>query len=192
MYTTMIAIDIVAFGQRCHDTHTQRRVRHELYERLSEAFAMTNLPWAACHREDRGDGVLIVMPAEVNATHCLDPLAHHLAVLLRGHNRFASDATRLRIRTAVHHGYVERDDHGVFSPATVHLFRLLEAPAFKKALQAAGTDLGVIVSDTLYTEAVQRGGNLVVPSAYKQLWINCKEVRRARAWLWLSPHHSDH
>ncbi|TDD33388.1 hypothetical protein E1287_19565 [Actinomadura sp. KC06] len=184
-HTTVIAVDIVGFGRRCRDTATQRRVRREMYGRLGEAFAAAGLPWRCCRCEDRGDGALIVAPAGVDPVHCLDRLAHRLAVILRGHNRFADDAARLRLRMAVHHGYVERDDYGVFSPATMHLFRLLEARSFKEALRAAGADLGVITSDTLYTEAVLRGGGRAALSAYRPLRVSCKEIRRAKAWLWL-------
>lgn len=86
-------------------------------------------------------------PADVEPDDFLDPLGHHLAAVLRRYNRTAGDATRLRLRMAVHHGDVRHDAHGVIGYASLHLFRMLEATAFKKALQTAETDLGVIVSD---------------------------------------------
>ncbi|MFI0479022.1 hypothetical protein [Actinomadura sp. 9N215] len=189
MHTTLLAVDVVGFGRRCPDTAAQRTVRREMYERLGRAFAATGLPWDACRREDRGDGALIVAPTGVDPVACLDRLARNLAVILHHRNRFADDGARLRLRVAVHHGYVERDAYGVFSPATSHLFRLLDAGEFKDALRTAGADLGLITSDTLYTQlfarAAPRGDGAVAPAGYRMIRVNCKEIRHAKAWLWL-------
>ncbi|WP_024935194.1 hypothetical protein [Actinomadura welshii] len=131
------------------------------------AFTMTQIPWDECHIEDRGDGVLIIVPVMVDCDYCLDPLVHHLAVALRRDNRHVGDATRLRLRLAI------------------HLFRLIEASAFKRALQNTDTDLGVLISDQLHNEATQRGG-MYNPSAYRPLRASVKETR-CTAWLWLAP-----
>lgn len=181
--TTIAAVDITGFGSR-RDAVIQRHLRMTMYGHLVEAFTMTRLPWVDCYREDRGDGVLIVAPPDVNADHFLDPLAHHLAAVLRRGNRIANDSTRLRLRMAVHHGDVHRDARGITGAATIHLFRLLEAAAFKRAFKDC--DLAMIVSDRLYTDATQRGG-LIDATAFRRLRITCKETRRARAWLWLPP-----
>lgn len=187
--TTLAAVDIVAFGDRYRDIQAQLEVRHTMYEQLIEAFAAAGLPWWACHREDRGDGVLIVAPSDTKADDFLDPLAHHLATVLERHNRVASDA-RLQLRIAVHHGHVQYDAYGVTGQATTHLFRLLEARGFKKALRVARTDLGMIISDRLYVDAIQRGGT-VSATNYQQVRLTCKESRNVRAWLWLSQFHPD-
>ncbi|WUI01253.1 hypothetical protein OHR68_05365 [Spirillospora sp. NBC_00431] len=201
MHTTLIAVDIVGFGRRCRDTATQRNVRREMYERLSAAFAAAGLPWGACRHEDRGDGALIIAPTGADPASCLGRLAHHLAIVLHQRNRFACDDTRLRLRVAVHHGYVERDAYGVFSPATSHLFRLLDADEFKDALHAAGADIGLITSDSLYTQlfartaqareqpvAGPRGDGFATPAGYRMIRVSCKETHRAKAWLWLPSH----
>lgn len=183
MHTTLAAIDISAFGDRCRDDDIQLRLRHQMYTLLAEASAMGSLPWWDCHREDRGDGALIVAPTQVSPELFLDPLAHHLTAVLRRYNRLTSDTLRLRLRLAVHTGLVHRDDHGVAGHAVVHLFRLLEASAFKRALSNAGTDLGLIVSDRLYGDLTGKGGSLIDADAYRELRVTCKETR-ARAWAW--------
>jgi hypothetical protein len=182
LYTTLAAVDISAFGGRHRDDIAQLHVRREMYGLLTEAFEMTRLPFWDCHREDRGDGVLIVAPPDVPAADFLDPLAHHLTAVLRRYNRLASDAAELRLRLAVHAGLVHRDAHGVAGQALVHLFRLLEAPAFKRAFDEAGTHLGLIVSEHLYEQTCTAGG-LVDPAAYRCTRVTTKETR-ARAWSW--------
>lgn len=168
LHTTLAAVDMSSFGAPCRDDLAQLHARHHMYGLLVESFEMTRLPWRACHREDRGDGVLIVAPPEVPAGDFLDPLAHHLTAVLRRHNRLAGDAARLRLRLAVHIGLVHRDAHGVAGQALVHVFRLLEAPAFKRAFADADAQLGLIVSDQLYAQACAAGG-LIDPAAYSSV-----------------------
>jgi hypothetical protein len=183
MHTTLVATDIVGFGKKYRDADAQMHVRRMMYELFIEAFTITGLPWWDCHREDRGDGALVVAPPDVHPDSFLDPLAHHLNATVHRYNRHASDNTQLHLRMAVHHGYVYRDTYGVTGDALTHLFRLLEAPAFKKSLATVEADLGVIVSHRLYTDARQRGG-LINPAGYAPLHLSYKETR-TRAWLWL-------
>jgi hypothetical protein len=182
MHTTMAAVDMCSFGAHRRDNLAQLHVRREMYGLLIESFEMTRLPWWDCHREDRGDGALIVAPPDAFAGDFLDPLAHHLTAVLRRYNRLASDAARIRLRLAVHIGLVHRDAHGVAGQALTHLFRLLEAPAFKRAFAGADTDLGLIVSDHLYEQTCAAGG-LVDPAAYRLVRVTGKETR-TRAWSW--------
>jgi class 3 adenylate cyclase len=179
----LVAVDIAAFGDPRRDNEIQLHLRSALYDHIIEAFAMTRLPWRGCYHEDRGDGALIVAPPEVEPTDLLDPLAHHLTVLLRRSNKLASDSARLRVRVAVHTGRVYADESGIAGQALVHLFRLNEAPAFKRALNASGADLGLMVSDHLYAEARAHGG-FFDPDAYRPLTVRHKETR-TRGWLWL-------
>jgi hypothetical protein len=180
----MAAVDICAFGGRRHED-VQLHLRDRMYEYLAGAFGMTRLPWLECYREDRGDGVLMIMPPAVPAEALLDPLAHHLNFLLRRGNRLASDTARLRLRLAVHAGDVHRDANGVAGHAVNLLFRILDADRFKKVLTASNSDLGLIVSDQLYMTVTQRAG-LVDAEAYQQINIRRKETR-TRAWVWLPP-----
>jgi hypothetical protein len=182
----MVAVDITGFGDPRRDTGAQLRLRGRLYDHLMETFDSTGLPWQDCHCEDRGDGAFIVAPPDTDPDDFLDPLAYRLNAVLRRDNRVGGGLMRLRLRMAVHHGQVHYDAHGVAGHATIHLFRLLEADAFKRALRAAGTDLAMIVSDRLYADAAGRGG-LLDCAAYRRIRITNKETRRAPAWLWLPP-----
>ncbi|MFC4048648.1 hypothetical protein ACFOY4_03040 [Actinomadura syzygii] len=186
MHKSLVAVDIIAFGDLHRDTEHQVRLRNNMYELVARALDVTGLALSDCHHEDRGDGALIVAPSDVDPCHLMDPLAHHLAALLRRENRYVAPNHRLRLRAAVHFGHVDRDDHGVVGRAPVDLFRHLEAPAFKRAMaRTPSADLGLIVSDSLFRDAVQRGG-LVDHDAYQSIRVTMKETR-TKAWLWLPP-----
>ncbi|GAA4233975.1 hypothetical protein GCM10022254_37720 [Actinomadura meridiana] len=182
--TTLAAVDICSFGTR-QDAQTQLHLRREMYTLIAEACRITGVPWPACYREDRGDGALFLPPPDVAADHLVDPFAHHLVALLRRHNRLASHTAQLRLRLAVHTGRVYHDDNGIAGPALVHLFRLLDAPVFKKVAAEIVADLAMIVSDRLYTDLTESGA-LIDPTTYTQHRIATKETR-TRAWIW-SPH----
>lgn len=186
MNTTLIALDIPNFGDQRRTHDVQRLLRDTMYGLLAQSFAMTQLPWWDSHREDRGDGALIITPPTVRSFDALDPLAHHLTALQRRANQLANDITRLRLRMAVHRGEVQYDAHGVLGQSVTHLFRLLDAPAFKRAMaNAQDADLGMLVSDHLYRAAADDGA--INPNAYAPLNITCKQTRRAKAHLWLPP-----
>lgn len=186
MNTTLIGVDIPNFGDRRRTNDVQRLLRDTMYGVLTESFAMTGLPWCGSHREDRGDGALIILPPSVRPVDALDPLAHHATALLRRANRLTNDLTRLRLRMAVHSGDVQFDAHGVLGHAVNHLFRLLDASAFKRVMSTAHhADLGMLVSDHLYRTAADDGA--IDQDAYTTLSVTGKETRKATAHLWLPP-----
>src|SRR6266487_5218829 len=94
---------------------------------------------------DRGDGVLVlVRPAdEVPKPVLLTMLIPTLTTLVADHNEAAPDpALRLRLRAVVHAGEVLWDGNGFFGEDLDVAFRLLDAPAVKRALrEAAGSPL---------------------------------------------------
>ncbi|MEU4828533.1 hypothetical protein AB0H37_42350 [Actinomadura sp. NPDC023710] len=185
MHTTLIGVDIPRFGDQRRDADAQRLLRKHLYEHLQRAFEISHMPWTACYAEDRGDGALILLPSDTAPTDVMDPLAHHLTALLRRSNRLANDLGRLRLRMAVHAGDVEHDDHGVLGAALTHLFRLLEAPAFKQRLQQVpDADLAMLVSQELYQHAAATG--LINRAAYRPINVRHKETRTC-GYLWLPP-----
>ncbi|MFI0355890.1 hypothetical protein [Actinomadura sp. 9N407] len=184
-HTSLLGLDIVSFNAPYRDEDIQRRLRQALYEYLQEVFAITWLPWAACHTEDRGDGALIVLPPGVPPYLLLDPLAHHLDAALRRGNRLFSAAAQMRLRMAVHQGYVQFDAYGVVGHAVNHMFRLLDSAVLKEAIETAGADLGVIVSDRMFGDVAGHGG-IIDPARYRPVQVSCKETQ-AKAWIWMAP-----
>ncbi len=182
----MLAIDIKAFNNRERGEAVQRFLRAAMYELLASAFDRSRLAWMACHHEDRGDGVLVVAPAGVPAAALIDPVVDHLRAGIRLHNKICSDVAKIRLRMSVHAGQVHFDDNGVCGIAVTHLFRMLEAAAFKRAFAASGADFALVTSDALYGEVISQGPGLIDPDMYAPITIRCKETR-GRAWLYLPP-----
>lgn len=186
MHTSLAAVDIVGFGARHRDGGLRRRLRQVMYDKISDALRITGPSLSDCYLEDRGDGALIVFPAEVDPALLLDPLAHHLTAALRRENRYADPGARLRLRLAVHHGHVVRDAHGVAGDTVLELFRLLDARSFKQLLDRhSDAEMGLIVPDRLFTETARQGGP-ITPEAYRELRIVNKGMR-LNAHVWMPP-----
>lgn len=186
LHCSIVAFDVVAFGDRRRDDDVQLYVRAALYRILEKAFGAVGVPWRACHREDRGDGVLVVVPAQVSTELLISPLAERVRAGLRRHNKLSSEAAQIRLRMVLHAGHVYFDAHGVAGQTLVHAFRLLEAPAFKAAFAATPCELGFVVSDRLYDDVIRHGPGLIDPDLYDAISVSLKETQ-ARAWVHFPP-----
>jgi hypothetical protein len=182
----VVAFDIAGFGDRRRDDDVQLYVRAGLYRILEESFEDAGVPWRECHREDRGDGVLVVVPALVATESLISPLTERVRAGLRRHNKLSSEPAQIRLRMALHAGHVHFDAYGVAGQTLVHAFRLLEAPTFKTAFAATGRELGCVVSDRLYDDVIRHGPGLIDPDLYDAISVSVKETE-ARAWVHFPP-----
>lgn len=181
LFRTCVAFDIVAFGAR-FDDEVQVFVHRNLYTILEVAFARAGVSWAASRREDRGDGALIVVPPATAPVALVGPLVTELTRCLRQYNKLVADAAQIRLRMAVHYGPVYADTNGLVGSSLVHLFRMLEAPAFKHAMAASGADLGVVASERLYRDVIEPARAASWVGAYEPIEVNLKETR-SPAWV---------
>ena len=176
--------DIAAFGAHSRDDEDRRTVRNVFYRILQDAFESSNVPWSGCYREDRGDGALIVIPAQIPASSVVDPMLARLTAALRRHNHQASEAIRIQLRLALHVGPVEPDSEGVSGEAVIFTARLLDAPALKKELAKSAADLGFIASEFVYESVLKHGPGYVNPASYQQVRFQAKESK-ITAWMYL-------
>lgn len=180
----ILAVDIVGFNDQRRDDEVQLALRRALYLVLTQAFEAAAIPWDECVHEDRGDGVLVTIPAPVPAAVALGPLLMHLHAGVRRHNRLSSEVAQMVLRVSWHAGEVHRDEHGLAGSAVNHVFRLLEAPAFKDMAARGTSEIAVIVSNDLYDAVVRHGPGLINPETYRPVIAVLKETRTP-AWVHL-------
>jgi hypothetical protein len=181
-FCTCVAFDIVAFGSRCHDDDLQVFVHRSLYQILEIAFERAGIGWEASHREDRGDGALIIVPMGTAPAALIGPLVGELANCLRLYNKLVADAAQIRLRMAVHSGPVYADANGLVGRCLVHLFRMLEAPEFKRTVAGSGANLGVVASDRLYRDVIEPSRSTMNLGTYRPIEVVLKETR-SPAWM---------
>lgn len=176
-HCSIFVADIAGFGER--DNDAQRLVHNALYAILRAAFNRSGVPWNACDHQDRGDAVLVTVPAQLPTALLADPLLPCLCTSLRSHNNLHCGDGRIRLRAALHAGQVQSDDKGLSGRAVVHVFRLLAADQLRGALTGSRADLAFLASDYVYREVLRYEGDRGV---YQSVRIRVKETND-HAWL---------
>jgi len=180
VHCTIVSIDVA--GSAARDDQLLLRMRTDLQQLIAHTFTRQGLDPAWVDVEDLGDGVRLIVPAEVTPVRLLDPFLPHLAAALREHRKITAEPARLRLRVAVHMGLLHRDKAGWAGEPLVHSARLLDAPSLRRALAAAErADLAVIVSGDMHQKVIRHGYGLDT-AAYHRVSVAVKETRTI-AWI---------
>lgn len=182
---SVLYTDVAGFSSPARDESDRQVVRECHYEMLRRAFEDSGVSWAACYREDRGDGALIVVPPEVPTRAVADPLLPVLAAELRRHNRRSSAAVRIRLRVALHVGPVTRDGEGLNGDALIHAARMLDAPPLREALRSSEADLAFMASAHVYESVLRNDPGLLDPRAFTRVRFQVKESD-ITGWMYVS------
>ena len=182
---SVVFTDVAGFSDPVRNDSDRDVVRAAMYEILRSAFEASGVPWAACYREDRGDGAVIVVPPTISTLRVVDPLVAELAGRLRQYNRRASEVVRIQLRVALHVGPVGRDAEGLTGQAVIGAARIVDAPVVKARLAAEQADLVFAASDYVYDHVVRNCGGRVDPAAFEHLQCQVKESH-VSAWVHLA------
>ncbi|MCE7008155.1 AAA family ATPase [Kibdelosporangium philippinense] len=181
VHRTIFVADVEGFGARRRTNPVQVAIREGLYRVLREAFDAAGIRWEDCYREDRGDGVLVLIFPGVPKHLVAARLPDQLSAALRRHNRGCTEVVRIRLRVAVHAGEVHHDTHGVVGTAINLAFRLLDAAAVKSALAASPGVIALIASEWFFEEVI-RHDPASNPATYQRVWVAVKETHTT-AWI---------
>ncbi len=176
-----MVVDVERFGDSSRTNLDQLTVRDGLYKALGGAFRKSRIGWADCVTEDRGDGVLVLIPPEVPKSRLVTRYPAALAAAIGKHNARCPEPARMRLRVALHAGEIHRDEHGVAGAAINHAFRLVEAPVLKSALGTSPGGVAVMVSGWFFDEVV-RHDPAADPGSYWQVQVAVKETQTV-AWI---------
>jgi hypothetical protein len=163
-----VLVDVAGFTRPERKLAHQVAVREGLYKVLEEAFTKARVDWAACDWEDRGDGAMILVPADVPAVVLADELLDRIVSALRDHNAVHAREAEIQLRLVLHSGQVEKDAAGVAGRALNYAFRLLAAPVPKQSLRESGGLLAVVVSEHFYTEVISQRP-AAAPDTYERI-----------------------
>lgn len=184
VHCAVFTVDIAGFGDLRRDDPVRVHMRDAMYRHLVDSFEHAGVPWADTLHEDRGDGVLVIVPSRFPESVLIDPLLGRLLRGLQAYNRTASQLSTIRLRAALHAGQVYRDPNGLVGEAVNHTCRLLEAAELKKTLAATKAHLAFITSDALYHAVVRHGQGEIDPETFRAITVEEKETS-AQAWIHL-------
>jgi hypothetical protein len=184
---TIFFADVASFAGRGRIDPDRRLIRDALYSILRDAFESSGVAWQECHREDRGDGVLIIVPPGTPTGLLIDPLSERLAQGLAAHNRLAEEPVKMQLRVALHVGPIVSDPRGVSGEAIIQAARILEAPVLKKELAATAADLGVITSAFVYETVIKHLPRYRQSGTYRYRQVRLRVKESAvTAWMCLA------
>ncbi|GAA0450404.1 hypothetical protein Ade02nite_59550 [Paractinoplanes deccanensis] len=175
--------DIAGFGDPRRDDHDRLALRTALLRVLVESFGEAGLPWRRCRHQDRGDGLLTVVPPTISTTPLVDPLLPALAARLREHNGSADVPLRIRLRCALHVGPVLADGTGYPSASVIHTTRMLDSRPLRRALAVPGPDLAAMVSTSVYETVVRHLCEPAARDAFRPVRYRAKGVPIS-SWLY--------
>jgi hypothetical protein len=189
VHCALLSVDVEQSGDERRDSEAFVQLRRALFQIMEDALEFSGITWSSCLRHDTGDGMIVVVPSEFPKSRLLYPMLERLAASLRHHNRYASQAIRIRLRVAIHAGDVRVDDYGITGRPKVLLARLLDAGPLRGALAEAPdtATVAVIVSDSFYDDVICHGHKGVDPRLYVPVTVRVKETE-ARAWLHVPGH----
>ncbi len=180
VHRAIVVVDIVDSTDPVRRNGDRVVIRDAMYDSLSGAFKW--LDWLKCYHEDRGDGVLVLVPPGVPKDWLVTSLPDRLETALARHNSDAAEqdpgraaATQVRLRVAVHAGEVTFDRHGVVGAAIDYTFRLAEAPPLKTALAGSPDVCALIVSDWFYNDVVFHQQD-ARPDSYQRIECQVKQT----------------
>jgi CRP-like cAMP-binding protein len=178
---TIVFTDVTGFGAHARNDEDRRIVRQVLFTMIRAAFDDAGIPWETCHWDDRGDGLLIVIPPRISTVAVLGGIPTRLSEALKRYNRRSSDAVRIQLRVAVHVGPVVTDLMGLSGEAIISAARLLDAPILKRAIAETAAHLGIIVSTFVYESVVKHSDS----DGFRPVRVNVKESK-LDAWMQLT------
>jgi len=190
VHRTILALDIEGYTRPDRRDSDRLRMRSALYRLLEQALGRARIAPDEYVCTDQGDGVLVLLGAEVPKTRVLPWLILRLAGGLNRHNRSAAPRQRLRLRVVLHAGEVAHDPHGHASKDLNLTFRLLDSDARRRPLANSTTSLVLLVSQSIYDDIVRQGYHDIDPGAFRPLDIVAKNTQ-ALAWLYLPGRHND-
>jgi CRP-like cAMP-binding protein len=184
---TIFFVDVASFSGRGRIDPDRLVIRSALYAMLRDAFDASGVGWSDCHHEDRGDGVLVIVPPGTPTSLLADPLAARLADSLASHNSVADEPAKIQLRMALHVGPVVSDAEGVSGESIIQAARILEAPMLKRELARTGADLGIIVSSFVHETVIKhlRTRENQRSQTYQRVRVKVKESS-LMAWMSLA------
>jgi class 3 adenylate cyclase len=176
---SILVVDMLGSG-RWHNPD-QLRARSALAIAVRSAFHAAGIAWSHLVVEDRGDGMIVLVPATVSKVDLLDPVVPALVAAIHRHN--ADEEPHIRLRVALHAGEVHHDAYGWAGSDLNAACRLVNDTAVYGSLTShPRSDVVFVVSDVIYDGVVRHGYRSVDPAAYVPVDAAVKEFR-ARAWV---------
>lgn len=180
-YRSIMVVDMAGSGR--WPNQQQLRARAVLRTAIRDAMREAGITWADLAVEDRGDGMILLIPPKVSKVDLLDPVIPRLTEEIRAHNSTVPALSRIRLRVAIHAGEVHRDAQGWIGSDLITACRLVNGkPLYRQLHLRPRTTLVLVVSDLIYESVVRHHYRDINPTTYTRIRVAAKEID-TQAWL---------
>jgi hypothetical protein len=157
----------------------KKEVREDLYAILGRALERSGIGTDSVRSEDRGDGIYLLVSADVSKRLLIDPFINAIDTDLAA-RRVGQPGLRLRL--VVHHGEVLVDDQGSSGGDVDTAFAMVDSAQLREALRAARKGrMAVVVPEDLY-QSVVRGYPTPDPRRFRMRQLETKRGQM-RTWV---------
>ncbi|WP_223267672.1 hypothetical protein [Streptosporangium nondiastaticum] len=176
---TILLLDIERFSRR--DDVVQAVLRRTLNTVVDRTLVTAGVEATQQYREDRGDGLIVLISGDVAKTAVLRALLTVTPELLHDHNRLASGGAQMRLRMVLAAGEVAHDPQagttgGLVGHDLNQAFRLLDSDALRRALAGRADEHCVLaVSTPVYEGVVRHGHHGIRPELFRRTEVTVKD-----------------
>ena len=157
----------------------KKQVREDLYALVRRGLQASGIEESSVRSEDRGDGVYLLISAEVSKRLLIDPF---IGTVDGGLAERRVRQPGLRLRLVVHHGEVLLDAKGSSGGAIDTAFAMVDSAQLRTALRDAEKGrMAVVVPDDLY-QSVVRGYPTPDPQKFRMRLLETKRGK-LRTWV---------
>lgn len=176
-------LDIVGYGRR--DSPAKDSLQRRLAQVVRLMFDDVGVALSDTERQGTGDGVVVILPAQLDVQRALPVLLRSIRKRLTHDNAACQD--RMRVRMAADVGPVGLAELGFGGAMVTNAGRLLDSrPLRRWEAEHVEHDLSVALSDSLYRFVVAEGVPGLPREQFTRVQVRAKELATT-AWLWTSP-----
>ncbi|AGL18924.1 hypothetical protein [Actinoplanes sp. N902-109] len=180
-FHAIVVVDLEGFGRRTN--LVQRALRAAMYEVVRAAFADAGIDATAVVSEDRGDGIIMLVPGTPTLA-LAGKFVRALDAALREKAALHSESHRMRMRVALHQGLCEPDAEGWIGEPINTAARLVDAAPLKQTLATAQRAvMALIVSGDIYRSVIRHDYRLVDSAEFARVRVDAKELTGEEAWI---------
>jgi hypothetical protein len=177
-----VAADIEGYSRRANIEADA--LQGALVEVLAGARRHAGITEHSVDVQPQGDAELALLPAGIDESEVIPALVGYIGDALGAFNR-RSGLARMRLRVALHRGFVSPSAAGWAGNASVAVFRILNSDPLRDALaNHADVDFVLGVPDVLYQDVIAHGYGQLDPARFSDLTVEVPGKHfRERVWL---------
>lgn len=141
--------------------------QQRLVDVLARARRRSGIDQTLVETQESGDGQFAVLPTGLDESEVIPALVRELEIALREVNADMNERVRLRIRVALHRGFLHRGPNGWVGVAAIAVHRILDSDVVRAALaENQQADFVLAVPDLLYRDVIAHGYGLLRPETF--------------------------